>query len=189
MAATALVVELGKVAEKVQDQAMNENSPYRGQPILDETSQSKSLDELRANILEARRQMIELGPVATGWGVRTAARRRRRQPGLVGGEIITHSNSVLMGITGRAAERIGVDPGLDRRNSSQPGRSACSTATPRSRPPSCSTSATGSTRSSKPTSRTPSTTPLGASSPAVLCSISLSTGQPRRTLELRTANS
>ncbi|MEZ4520803.1 MAG: hypothetical protein R3A46_04010 [Thermomicrobiales bacterium] len=84
MAATALVVELGKVAEKVQDQAMNENSPYRGQPILDETSQSKSLDELRSNILEARRQMIDSarslpdGAFATAAPTPTATRSGRQ---------------------------------------------------------------------------------------------------------------
>jgi hypothetical protein len=103
VAATALVVELGKIAERVQDQATNEHSVYRGQPILDETSQDKSLDELRSNVLLTRHAMIDSARSLPGGAFAVQSPDADGNPVWSAGEVITHCNSVLMGFTNRAS--------------------------------------------------------------------------------------
>ncbi|CAN5675348.1 hypothetical protein BH23CHL2_BH23CHL2_20920 [soil metagenome] len=110
MATIDLVTELGKIAERVQDQATNENSPYRGQPVLNETSQGKTLDELRANAIRMRREMIDTVKSLPDSAFDTKPADAEGNPVWSAGEVITHCNGVLMGFTERAAGMMSIDP-------------------------------------------------------------------------------
>ena len=103
MTASAMVTELGKLAEKVQDQATNEDSPYRGKPFLDEASQGMSLADLRAQAVPMRQALIA--------AVRTlpdGAFEPQPDSAWSAGEVITHCNFVLMRFAERAAGLMGL---------------------------------------------------------------------------------
>jgi len=110
MAVTALVMELGKIAERVQEQATNEACPWRGEPILDETSQGKTLDELRANASQMRRALIDAARTLPDAAFEAQAPDADGRPVWSAGEVITHCNGVLTRFADRAADMAGVDP-------------------------------------------------------------------------------
>ena len=110
MAATALVTELGTLAERVQDQATREDSPYRGQPILDEASRGKSFDELRELVVEMRRELADTAKTLPDGAFEAQPASPDGQPVWSAGEVVTHCNGVLMSFTERAAAMMGIDP-------------------------------------------------------------------------------
>jgi hypothetical protein len=110
MAATILVTELGMIAERVQDQATNEHSVYRGQPILDETSRGLSLDELRERVIRMRREMVDLATSLPAGAFEAQPADAGGEPVWSAGEVVTHCNGVLMRFAERAATMMNVDP-------------------------------------------------------------------------------
>jgi hypothetical protein len=110
MTATALVTELGTIAERVQDQATNENSPYRGQPILAETAQGKSLAELCGEALQMRRALAATVGTLPDSAFDSQPADDAGNPVWSAGEVITHCNGVLMRFAERAAAMMAIDP-------------------------------------------------------------------------------
>jgi DinB superfamily len=106
---TALVVELGKIAERVQDQATNENSVYRGQPILEETSRGVSLDELRERVVRVRQEMVDSTASLPPTAFETQPLDADGNPIWSAGEVVTHCNGVLMRFVEQAGGMIGID--------------------------------------------------------------------------------
>ena len=109
MTVTALVTELGTLAETIQDQATNENSPHRGKSFLDEASQGMTREQLTSQASQMRQALVaavktlpdsafEPQPVdVDGNSVWSA------------GEVVTHCNAVLMRFAERGAALTGED--------------------------------------------------------------------------------
>ncbi len=109
---TATVTELGALADRLQEQGRNEDSPDRGRPLLDEASQGMTLADPRATAVPMRQALIA--------GVQTLPDEAfADQPADAegnevwsAGEVITHCNFVLMRFAERAAGMMGLpEPG------------------------------------------------------------------------------
>lgn len=98
MTATASLTELGTLADTIQDQALNEDSPHRGKPLLDEASQGMTLADLRAQAVPMRQALI--AAVKT---LPDGAFDPQEDGVWSAGEVVTHCNNVLMRFAERAA--------------------------------------------------------------------------------------
>ena len=109
MTATALVMELGLLAEKVQDQATNENSPNRGKSFLDEASQGMTLDQLTNQAAQMRRELIAVTKTLPDAAFEPQSVDAGGNEVWSAGEIVTHCNFVLMRFAERGAALAGME--------------------------------------------------------------------------------
>ncbi len=103
MTATALVTELGTLAETIQDQATNENSPHRGKSFLDEASQGMTREELFTQAAQMRRELIAAVRTLPDGAFEPQPADANGNQVWSAGEVITHCNAVLMRFAERGA--------------------------------------------------------------------------------------
>lgn len=109
MSATALVTRLGTLADTIQDQAINENSPNRGKSFLDESSQGMTLDQLTSQAAQMRRELIAAAKTLPDAAFEPQPADANGNAVWSAGEVITHCNFVLMRFAERGAAMAGMD--------------------------------------------------------------------------------
>lgn len=109
MTGTALVTELGTLAERIQDQATNEDSPNRGKSFLDEASQGMTLEQLTSQAAQMRRELIAATKTLPDGAFEPQPADADGNAVWSAGEIVTHCNFVLMRFAERGAALAGMD--------------------------------------------------------------------------------
>jgi len=109
MTATALVTELGTLAETIQDQATNENSPHRGKSFLDEASQGMTREQLFSQAAQMRGELIAAVSTLPNGAFEPQLADANGNQVWSAGEVVTHCNAVLMRFAERGAALTGGD--------------------------------------------------------------------------------
>ena len=109
MTATALVTELGTLAETIQDQATNEHSPNRGKSFLDEASRGMTREQLTSQAIQMRQELVAAVKTLPEGAFEPQSTDAEGNEVWSAGEVITHCNGVLMRFAERGAALSGRD--------------------------------------------------------------------------------
>ena len=105
----AIVTKLGKLADKIQDQALNEDSPNRGKSLLDKASQGMTLEQLTSQAARMRHELIAVTKSLPAGAFDAQPASSDGNEVWSAGEVITHCNFVLMRFAEHGAALAGMD--------------------------------------------------------------------------------